>query len=160
MLQGLFMRIALLLCLALTIARAEPGVSVAKPVESYQQIIAVLPEGLRHIPSAKWTKVQREAANARFHEVFADKKIPVKMRLKVAEVANWDGMTLYSEITSEGGCHVRVFGKFTDQWKPKLTALKKKDGVILEGAISSVSYGDLWGDFTLGINVADCSFER
>lgn len=121
----------------------------------------MLPEGLRSTRSAvKWTKVQRDSANKQMHAAFEGKKTPFKMRLKVSEVANWDGMKLYSEITSKDGCHVRVFGKFTDSWKPQLAELKKNQEVTLEGVLESADYCDLWGEFTLSIVVANASFEH
>ncbi len=161
--RAFFIRWALLLCWVVGAARAEDRDPrfAPKPIESYREILAVLPEGLRTPRAAsKWTAVQREAVNKQLHAAFEGKKTRVKMRLRVSEVANWGGMRLYSEITSKDGCHVRVFGKFTDSWKPKLAELKKNHEVTLEGILESADYCDLWGEFTLSIIVANASFER
>ena len=135
-------------------------VSGRKPVENYREILAEIPAGLSRSRAEKWTKAQRDVASAALKKVFVETKTPAKFHLKVTDIANWNGMTLYSEVPNEEGYHIRVFGKFTKDWKPQLVTLKKGDSVTLDGTLSHVAFQDVWDQFTLSISLKDCAFTK
>ena len=69
-------------------------------------------------------------------------------------------MTLFSDLPNQEGYLIRVFGNFSNDWKGRLSTLKKGDTVLVEGDLDSVRYWDLWGAFTLHIILEKCSFEE
>jgi hypothetical protein len=135
----------------------------AKPIQSHREVLAFVPADLRRIKATEWTQAQREMANAALKEALVESGTPGKLRLKVGEIAPWSGpgfITLFSEIKNQEGYRIRVFGRFSEDWVPKLATLKKGNSVVLEGVLSSVEYLDLWGQFTLSICLNDCTFAK
>ena len=134
-----------------------------KPIQSHREVLVYVPADLRRTKVGAWTQAQRENANDTFKEALIEPGTPAKFRLKVSEIAAWSGpgfMTLFSEIPNQEGYHIRVFGRFSDDWTPRLATLKKGDSVVLSGVLSSVEYLDLWGQFTLSICLNDCEFTK
>jgi hypothetical protein len=131
-----------------------------KRVENYREVLAHIPPDLSRNRAAKWTNAQRDYANSALKKALVETKTPAKFRVRVGDVANWKGMTIYSEVRSEEGFNVRIFGKFTDSWKPQLAALKKGDYVDLEGTLVSVKFEDLWDEFSLSITLRECTFTK
>ena len=134
--------------------------STPKAIENYREVLSQVPAEIRRTKATAWTQAQKAAANVALKEALVQPKTPAKLRVKVSEVANWPGLTLFSEVPNREGYHVRIFGVFGDDWKPKLTALKKGDSVLLEGVLSSVTFQELWGSFTLSINLQNCIFTK
>lgn len=160
--------IAVLVLAAAPQASANPPVIPAAPaqtssqkrIENYREVLAHLPADLSRARAAKWTNAQRDHANSALKRALVDTKTPAKFRVKVGDVANWKGMTIYSEVRSDEGFNVRIFGKFADSWKPQLAGLKKGDYVDLEGTLVSVKFEDLWNKFSLSITLRDCTFTK
>ncbi len=123
-------------------------------------MLPFVPAELRGTKASAWTRLQRDVANAALKESLVDSETPAKLRLKVANIADWNGMTFYADVPNKEGYYIRVFGKFTDEWKQKLATLKKGDTALLEGVLSAVSYRDLWGKFTLSICLQNCAFTK
>ncbi len=134
--------------------------STPKPVRTYADILAHIPVDLRGTKPTAWTRSQREDVNAVFQEALIDRQTPGRMVLKVTQIANWGGMTFFSEVPNDEGYHIRVFGKFADGWDQKLVELKPGDTAILKGVLKSVTYRNLWGVFTLSICLKDCTFTK
>jgi len=139
--------------------KSEPP-STVKPIESYWDVLSAVPPELRNIKARAWTPDQREQANAALKASLSGRGTPARLVLKVAEIADWDGLTFYSDIPNQQGYYIRVFGKFTDDWKEKLDTLRTGDTAILEGVLSSTTYRELWGKFTLSICLKDCKFTK
>ncbi|MDR3402068.1 MAG: hypothetical protein P4L99_06175 [Chthoniobacter sp.] len=134
--------------------------STPKSVQSYEDVFTHIPADLRSTKANAWTQIQREEVNAALKEALIDQETPATLRLKVTDIADWGGWTFYANIPNHRGYPIRVFGKFTDDWKPKFTVLKKGEAVVLQGVLSSVTYRNLWGKFTLSICLKNCTFTR
>jgi hypothetical protein len=129
-----------------------------KLIQSYENVLSQIPAELRGVKPKAWTRLQREEANAALKDTFAEGETPAKLHLKVVDIADWGGWTFYANMPNHEGYYIRVFGKFTDDWKQKFTALKKGDRVLLKGVLNTVTYRDLWGKFTLSICLKNCTF--
>jgi hypothetical protein len=131
-------------------------------IEDYEEVLAHVPAKLQEAKPTGWTEVQRLAANEALKKALIDPepRTRAKLRLTVKNIANWGGLTFFAEIPNKQGYHIRVFGKFTEDWKRRLATLKKGDSAVLEGDLRAVMYEDVWGQFTLSICLKDCSFTR
>ena len=138
----------------------DPTQERNQTIQSYRELLTRIPPELHDTKATAWTKIQREVANAALKEAFIQPKARARLRLKVGNVADWSGLTLHAEVPNHEGYKIDVFGKFSDDWKARLETIKKGDTVTLEGFLSSVTYRDLWGKFTLAINLKDCTFTK
>jgi hypothetical protein len=129
-------------------------------LQDYRQVLAQIPADLRDTKPREWTSIQRDKANAAFEQAFLQLKTSGKFLLKVKNIADWNGWTLHAEVPNEEGYMIRVFCKFSPDWKDKLAAVNRGDTVTVEGIVSSISYRDVWRQFTLSINLKDCTFTK
>ena len=129
-------------------------------IEGYEEVLARVPANLQETKAAEWTAIQREVANEALKKALIDPepRTHAKLHLKVKNIADWNGLTFFAEVPNKEGYHIRVFGKFSEDWKERLATLKKGDAAILEGDLNTLTYRDLWGQFTLSICLKDCSF--
>ena len=155
-----FLAMSPLAVLNAAIKPQDPSQERNQTIQSYRELLTRIPPELRDTKATAWTKIQREVANAALKEAFIQPKARARLRLKVSNVADWSGLTLHSEIPNREGYSIRVFGKFTEDWKARLETIKRGDTVILEGFLSSLTYRDLWGQFTLSINLKECTFTK
>ncbi|RBP46552.1 hypothetical protein DES53_102943 [Roseimicrobium gellanilyticum] len=135
-------------------------VTAKKTLENYRDVLEYLPPDMSRNKAAKWTFAQRETVNAALKKALVEAGLNGKFRLKVTQIADWKGMTIYAEVPNNEGYKIRAFGKFSDEWKPKLADLKKGDSITLEGNFSHVAYEDLWNAFSLSISMKDCKFTK
>ena len=134
----------------------------AKVIEGYEEVLARVPAKLHETKATGWTAVQRQAANEALKKALIDPepRTRAKLHLTVKNIADWGGLTFFAEIPNKEGYHIRVFGKFSEDWKRRLSSLKKGDTATLEGDLKQVFYDEVWGQFTLSICLKDCSFTR
>ncbi len=129
-------------------------------IQSYRVVLTRIPADLRETKPAAWTAVQRDAVNSALQQSLIQTGTRARFTLKMKNVADWSGLTLHGELPNREGYMIRVFGKFSEDWKAKLESLNRGDEVTLEGPLNSVTYRELWGRFTLSINLKDCTFTK
>jgi hypothetical protein len=131
-----------------------------KLVRTYHDVLAQIPPDFRGTKPKAWTQIQRESVNDALREALINHQTPGRLLLKVADIADWNGWTFYANVPNAEGYPIRVFGKFTDEWKARFSTLKKGDTVVLEGVLTSTTYRSLWNKFTLSICLKDCTFTK
>ena len=132
-----------------------------KPIVSYQDVLSRVPAEFRETKAKAWTRIQRDAVNAALKEALIDTNTPARLRLKVADIADWGGITFYSDIPNQQGYYIRVFRQVHRRLEAEIhRAEERGDTALLEGVLKSVTYRDLWGKFTLSICLKDCTFRK
>ncbi|HSJ04015.1 MAG: hypothetical protein ACAI34_16265 [Verrucomicrobium sp.] len=141
-----------------SIPKRPPPTAVSKPLENYQQILGVLPASPPAKDARDWSQDEKGAANSVFREILVQPKARAKFKVRVGEIANWPGPTLFVEVPNREGYHIRIFGGFQEETAGKLRQLNKGDEVILEGNFHHVAFEDVWNSPTLSICLSESSF--
>ncbi|WP_038163886.1 hypothetical protein [Verrucomicrobium sp. BvORR106] len=129
-----------------------------RPLENYQQILAVLPASPSVKDAQGWTQDEKDAANRVFTDTLVTPQATARFKVHVGQIARWPGPTLFVEVPNKEGYHIRIFGGFTEEWDARLKQLKKGDEVIMEGTFSHVTFKDVWNAPSLSIGLTNSSF--